>query len=266
MNVAMHLAQQNVDVAFASRIGTDTSGDELAAFLKQNGLWSDLIQRDSLLPTCEVTVELNENQHATYIIPKPVSWDNIRPEAALVASAEKASAIVFGSLACRENVTRDTLLGLLDQTDALKIFDVNLRAPHYTLPTIETLAARSDIVKMNEDEAALLIGGSSRSLREQIDEFRHKYHVKTICVTRGERGAIVWHNDELYENPGCPVQVGDTVGAGDSFLATLISGLLAGQPMQQTIDKACAVGSFVAGKRGANPPYDEHIRKLLGLL
>src|SRR6202012_3493981 len=172
---------------------------------------------------------------------------------------------IYGSLACRDKTTRDTLLNLLDETNAIKIFDVNLRAPHYTLSTIETLTARADVVKMNEDEAKLLIGGSNRDLRDQIMEFRSKYHSRTICVTRGEHGAIVWHDHDFYDSPGCPVQVGDTVGAGDSFLATFVNGLLKNEPMQQLVDKACAVGAFVASKRGANPPYDDNIRRLLKL-
>lgn len=266
MNVAMHLVKQGVDAHFASRIGEDASGDELAEYLKNNNLFSDLIQRDSQLPTCEVTVELDEQQHATYIIPQPVSWDNIQPDAALVQNAVNASAIVFGSLACREEATRNTLLDILDETTALKIFDVNLRAPHYTLSTIETLAAKADVVKMNEDEADLLIGGSNHDLREQIKEFRSKYHAKTICVTRGEKGALVWHDHEFYDSPGCKAESGgDTVGAGDSFLATFIAGLLSGDPLQDVVDKACAVGAYVAGKRGANPQYDEDIQVLLGL-
>jgi fructokinase len=266
MNVAMHLVQQGVDVAFASRVGEDPSGDELAEYLKLNGLFSELIQRDDQLPTCQVTVELDKNQQAAYIIPEPVSWDNIQTDSILTQAAEQASAIIFGSLACREEITRDTLLNLLDETKALKIFDVNLRAPHYTLSTIETLTAKADVVKMNEDEAKLLIGGSNNDLREQINEFRSKFHSKTICVTRGEHGAIVWHDHEFYDSPGCPAAPGgDSVGAGDSFLATFVAGLLAGQPMQDVVDKACAVGAFVAGKRGANPPYNEGIRRLLGL-
>ncbi|MDB5153230.1 MAG: carbohydrate kinase, partial [Mucilaginibacter sp.] len=75
MNVATHLVQQGVEVAFASRVGEDPSGDELLEFLKLNNLFSALIQRDAQLPTCEVTVELDENQQATYVIPEPVSWD-----------------------------------------------------------------------------------------------------------------------------------------------------------------------------------------------
>jgi len=174
----------------------------------------------------------------------------------LTACAEKAAAIVFGSLACRGAVTRDTLLNLLDETKALKVFDVNLRPPHYTLSTIETLAARANVVKMNEEEADLLIGGSTGDLRDKIAEFRAKYHMQTICVTRGENGAIIWHDHEFYEHPGFKVQVVDTVGAGDSFLATLVNGLLNEKPMQQVLEKACAVGAFVASRRGANPVYE----------
>jgi len=263
MNVALHLAKQGAKVAFASRVGMDASGFELIEYLKENKLYSDLIQQDENLPTCEVTVQLDANRQATYIIPQPVSWDNIQTEDALTQAAEKASAILFGSLACREAATRDTLLNLLDETRALKVFDVNLRAPHYTLSTIENLAARADIVKMNEEEAGLLINGSNGDLKDKITEFRKKYHAQTICVTRGENGAIVWHDYEFYEHPGYKVEVVDTVGAGDAFLATFINGLLNKHPIPQVLDKACAVGAYVASKRGANPEYDEGVRRTL---
>jgi fructokinase len=261
MNVARHLAQQGMPVLFASRVGADASGKGLVDFLQSNVLYSELLQHDIQLPTCEVTVQLDKDGHATYIIPEPVSWDNIQSTDTLNKAAAEASAIVFGSLACRGAVTRNTLLNALDKTGALKVFDVNLRPPHFTLPTIVTLAAEANVVKMNEDEAELLISGKG-GLREKIIEFQKTYHAETICVTRGENGAIVWHDYQFYEHPGFKVDVVDTVGAGDSFLATFIAGLLQKQPMQQTLEKACAVGAFVAGKRGANPQYDEGVLKL----
>jgi len=264
MNVARHLVQQGVKAGFASRVGMDASGDKLVEVLKQSGLYSaDTIQRDAELPTCEVTVQLDEKQQATYIIPEPVSWDNIQTEDLLTESAIDSAAIVFGSLACRTETTKHTLLNLLDETKALRVFDVNLRAPHYTLSTIENLAARATVVKMNEEEARLLIGGSNSSLENIIGEFRAKYHPKTICITRGENGAIIWHDHELFEHPGFKVDVVDTVGSGDAFLATFIGGILAKHPMQDVLKKACAIGAFVASKRGANPVYNaqeiEHI-------
>jgi fructokinase len=263
MNVALNLVKQGANVSFASRVGMDAPGYELIDYLTENKLYSQLIQQDKELPTCEVTVELDENHQATYVIPQPVSWDNIQTEAALDNAAKAAAAIVYGSLACRTKATRNTLLNLLDETQALKVFDVNLRAPHFTLSTIENLAARADFVKMNEEEAALLINGSTGDLKDQITEFRKKYHAQTICVTRGGNGAIVWHDYEFYEHPGFKVEVVDTMGAGDSFLATFINGLLKKEPIQQVLEKACAVGAYVTGKRGANPEYDEEIKAIL---
>ncbi len=257
MNVARHLVQQGMDVSFASRVGDDESGNGLVEFLKESGLYSNLLQTDDKLPTCEVKVALDKDGHASYIFPDVVSWDNIKLEKTLIEAAQNASAIVYGSLACRQDITRDTLLNLLNETTALKIFDVNLRPPHYTLSTIETLAAGADVIKMNEDEAAMLIGGNTENLKENITEFQKKYHAKTICVTRGEHGAMAWHDHEFYEHPGCPANVVDTVGAGDSFLATFIAGLVEGKPMQKILEKACYIGAFVAGKRGANPVYGE---------
>ncbi len=255
LNVARQLAQQNITSLMITRIGDDGSGEELRSYLQQHGLDSPLVQTDTKFPTCEVTVQLDQDQQATYIIPEPVSWDNIQLTEEVIQYAEQAKAIVFGSLACRQQGTRNTLLDLLTEVKVpLRIFDVNLRPPHYDNDIIETLAAMANVVKMNEEEATLLIHGSHASLKDQILEFQHKYHTQTICVTRGGNGAMIWHNEEFYEHPGFKVDVMDTVGAGDAFLATLVAGLINEQPMSLVLEQACKVGAYVASQRGANPP------------
>jgi len=262
MNVARHLAQQGANVSFASRVGNDESGAGLIDFLKSGGLYSNLIQTDDQLPTCEVTVQLDKDGHATYVFPEAVSWDNIQPEPELTTAAKQATAIIYGSLACRRTTTRETLISLLKETKALKVFDVNLRPPHYTKETLEMLMKPADVIKMNDDEADLLAGLDGSDLEEKIILFQKKYRAKVICITRGANGAIVWQNGEFFEHPGFKVKVVDTVGAGDSFLATFINGLLNNLPMPQILERACKVGAFVAGKRGANPKYDESILKM----
>lgn len=263
MNVAFHLNQQGTPVDFVSSVGTDKSGDELLRFLKDNNLYGPLVQRHPNLPTCEVKVILDEKQQATYVIPQPVSWDQIQSQKPLTQKAKEAGAIVFGSLVCRDLVSRNTLLNLLNETKALKVFDVNLRSPHYTQDNIETLAANANVVKMNEEEANLLLTGKKGDLKDRIVEFRQKYHTQTICVTRGENGAIVWHDHKFYEHSGYSVDVADTVGAGDAFLATFVNGLLDKLPMDQILQRSCAVGAFVTGKRGANPRYVEAVVQLM---
>jgi fructokinase len=255
MNVARHLAQQGANVSFASRVGNDEPGGGLIDFLKSGGLYSNLIQLDDKLPTCEVTVQLDKEGHATYVFPEAVSWDNIQPEPELSQAAKQATAIIYGSLACRRVTTRETLVNLLKDIPALKVFDVNLRPPHYTIETLETLMKTADVIKMNDDEADLL-SAYGNTLEEKILLLYNTYKAKTICVTRGAHGAIVWHNNEFVEHPGFKVKVVDTVGAGDSFLATFINGLLHNLPMPEILERACKVGAFVAGKRGANPIYE----------
>ncbi|GAB3913230.1 carbohydrate kinase family protein [Mucilaginibacter boryungensis] len=257
MNVANHLIQQGVKAQFASRVGNDRSGRELILNLQDRRLYFDeLIQVDEKLPTCEVTVELDANKQASYIIPKPVSWDNIQVDDAFINAANNTDVIVFGSLANRGDVTRNTLRTLLEESNATKIFDVNLRDPHYELATIELLAATADVIKMNEAEASLLIGGGrGKKLQQKIIEFQKTYHNHTIIITRGPEGAMVWHDEQFYEHPGVKVETVDTVGAGDSFLATFIAGMLAGQPIPQILAKACHISAYVTTQRGANPVY-----------
>ncbi|WP_345948578.1 carbohydrate kinase [Mucilaginibacter sp. PAMB04274] len=260
LNVAQHLTQQGIPTYIVSRVGADASGDELLLELQKANVPLQYIQRDRHLPTCEVTVSLDASGQATYTIPQPVAWDNIQPTDELLNDAGQLAAIVFGSLASREQATRTTLLNLLSEfTIPLRVFDVNLRPPHYDLDTIETLAALANVVKMNEDEANLLIHSTHGSLKDKMVEFHKKFHSNTICVTRGQNGAIIWHDEEFYEHPGFEVQVEDTVGAGDSFLATLVAGLLLAQPIPQILEKACKIGAFVASQRGANPVYPDNL-------
>lgn len=258
MNVAMHLLQQQIPVQMITRIGEDDLGDELFAYLEEQNFPIKLIQRDPKLPTCLVTVALDENHQAKYTIPQPVSWDNIQPENTLIKEAFPFETIVYGSLACRSETSLNTLLYLL-RNQAYKIFDVNLRPPHFTLEVIETLARKADMVKMNEEEMLFLSPKNEQvlSVESQMKAFAARYQTETICVTLGEHGCKVLHQQQFYRHPGFKVKVADTVGAGDSFLATFIAGILKQQPMEEILVNASAIGAFVASSQGANPIYDQ---------
>jgi fructokinase len=257
MNVALHLRQQGIDARMASRIGQDKAGRELKDFLQTNNLYSELIQTDERLPTCEVTVQLDGQQQATYTIPYPVSWDNIQPEASLLEAAQASDVIVFGSLACRHQPSRETLIELL-RNGALKVFDVNIRPPHFNMDHLKVLGGMAHILKMNAEELDMLAGTELAHLsqKEKITFIADYMGCPTICITRGDRGAMVLMNGHFYEHPGYKVDVIDTVGAGDAFLATFIAGFLKDERPEKLLQNACAIGAFVAGSRGANPTYD----------
>ena len=128
-NVAIHLKKQGQNPAIVSKIGNDKEGQELFRFLKTMGLEHNFIETDEELPTSTVLVHLDENKNATYEICKPVAWDNITAKKEMEELVSKADLVIFGSLASRTDVTRNTLVQLLKNSDAKRFFDVNLRPP-----------------------------------------------------------------------------------------------------------------------------------------
>lgn len=257
MNVALHLHKQGLKCGLISSVGNDDLGKELIEVMSLQGFPTDLIQTHETLPTGVVEVELDEMQQASYTIVKPVAWDAIlltEEEKKLVAEAE---VFVYGSLACRNTDSRSTLLDLLPFAKK-RVLDLNLRAPHYEVPVLKELIAPAEILKINEDELAYL-GEVYHILAPDIDGLVQQLSKETdtplICVTLGDKGAMALYDGAIYRHSGFKIRVADTVGAGDSFLATFINGLLSHLPMDKVLQNACAVGAFVASKQGANPDY-----------
>lgn len=266
MNVALHLKRLGLSPWFASRVGDDDAGRELIAFLKKNKLKTGLIQRGKTLPTGEVQVKLDAKGNASYRICKPVAWDNIAYSQKLAERAAVMSVFVFGSLAARNEITRNTLLQLLN-TSAFRILDVNLRPPFHERETIELLLSKSDFAKMNHDELEIIAGWHKltwQTEEEKAHEITTHYGLSGVCITRGENGAALLAGGKWIENKGFKVEVADTVGAGDAFLAALIFAFTEKKTYKDALNLACATGALVASKEGATPEYGiEDIQNLI---
>lgn len=255
LNVALRLASLGINAQIISRVGNDEIGRELLAFIKKNGVDTDTIQIDENLSTGQVIVQLNEKGSASYTINYPVAWDKIIcvPEDEIMV--KKADALVFGSLVCRDSVSQNSLLEIINYAK-YAVFDVNLRAPFYTKEILINLMMQSDFIKFNDDElyeVSAYLNSPYHSLEQNILYIAEKTNTKHICVTKGSHGAVLYYNEKMYYNSGYKIDVVDTVGSGDSFLAGLLSKLLYNENPQEAIDFACALGAIVAKNEGANP-------------
>ena len=266
MNVALHLNAIGMDVAIASSIGNDEAGKELKAFLNESGVNTQFIQEEEYLPTSEVLVHLDENNNATYEICEPVAWDSIKLTDNLMEKARNAGLLIYGTLASRNPITRKTIMSLLTY-DGLRLMDVNFRKPYDKQEIAEALLKNTDIVKMNDDELVVFANWYNKHKYDEkslIKWFAAQYNIKMVCITKGEDGAILYCDGEFYEHSGFKVNAVDTVGAGDAFLAGLISSLINGKTPDEALAFACATGAFVATKTGATPNYDmEEINSIL---
>ncbi len=267
LNVALRLHSQGHSVGIISRIGDDENGTKALNYLKSEAFLLNDIQKDDTLKTGEVLVSLNEKGTASYEITKPVAWDAIEFSSLAKKLVKNAEIFIFGSLVCRGKVSRDTLLNLL-KLSKFSVFDVNLRSPFYSIDLILQLAKESQFVKMNDEELQEIASNLHcpfSELKESAAWFMEKMNLKGICITLGEKGAFILYGDNFYSHNGFKIIVKDTVGAGDSFLATLIGELFFHKTApQQALARACAVGSLVASKSGANCKLTENeIKEML---
>jgi fructokinase len=257
MNVGLHLHQLGHEVLIASSVGNDSEGTELLSFLRGAGVQTGLIQTEFKLPTSEVIVNLDEKNNPSYEIVEPVAWDNIELTNSLENIARTTGVVIYGSLASRNERTRNTIQSVLGY-NSLKLIDVNLRPPYDSQEVVEPMIGYADIAKMNEEELITIASWhdfSSENLKELMHWFSVHFSIDMIVVTLGRDGAVMMKGKDFIENSGFKINEVDTVGAGDGFLAGFVSSLINGKEPIEALNFACATGSYVATKTGATPEY-----------
>jgi fructokinase len=267
MNVAIRLQSLGISTRIISRVGQDADGEALREIMHARGVDSSLVQGDDQIATGEVRVTLDARGNASFDIVLPAAWDRIGFTTRGMLAVEAADAFVFGSLACRDAVSKDTLLRLLKHAK-YKVFDVNLRPPFDDLETVETLMRQSNFIKLNHDEldtVATVLGLPDGAMPDKMHFLADHTGAAGVCVTRGGDGALLLLHGRIHACDGFQIEVADTVGAGDSFLAALLARLLHSHEPDQALVFACRVGAAVAARHGANPELSAaEIEQVLG--
>ncbi|MCB0636796.1 MAG: carbohydrate kinase [Lewinella sp.] len=257
LNVVLHLRKQDVEAQIISKIGQDARGEQLREYLRAQGLDLTLIAEDEDYPTSTVLVKLDEGGHGSYEIVPHVAWDYMALKANAITAIERADALIFGTLAARNKVSREVLQVYLEHARA-RVLDVNLRPPNYQPDTVKLLMDKADVVKMNEEELDLISSWTAEGLTTiegKMDHLLATYRIKTVLVTLGAEGAICLEKGQFFRHPGYPVEVVDTVGSGDAFLAAFLAAYYQHKGVPAALDLACATGAYVASQAGANPDY-----------
>lgn len=250
-----------------SRVGTDELGKEILAELDQRQVDTTTIQLDPAHPTGTVQVEMQDGE-PQYDIVRDVAWDHLHWDHHLQTLAQQASGITFGSLAQRSNHSRETIQRFLQEaTQAVKLFDVNLRGNFYDADSLEQSCNIADAVKLNRDELTVV----TRTLQLECGklvasnptaaahQFREHFRCRAVILTHGSRGTQFLTDQGQYtaDVPSFDPEPGsDPVGAGDACGATCLLGLILRWQPQQIVARANRVGAFVASRRGATPQLD----------
>jgi fructokinase len=269
-NFAVMAGRLGSHAVCASRLGTDELGNRARAELAQKPLDVSYLQTDPIHATSTVAVQLKDGQ-AEYTIEEGVAWDYLELSSEWLGLATRADAVCFGTLAQRNDVSRQTIEGFLAATAprCVRVFDVNLRAPFYSADVLERSLQVTTLLKMNDSEMPEILrvlglgdgeGTTAEALLAGARRLLDRFPVHLVCVTMGGSGSLLVTREQVDRHPGIPVKVVDTVGSGDAFTAALTHYYLQHAPLAVINAAGNRWGSWVASQPGAMPPLDEATR------
>lgn len=270
LNVATTLAGLDVPTMLITEVGRDERGERIVEKVERSG--SELIASPSLTGrTATATVSLRDGE-ATYDF--DIDWSLPHQE------LPQCDALHVGSLGTVLEPGRTSVLDLIEQAWARDVFvsyDPNVRAPLVADPVqawrdVEALAARAQLVKLSDQDVAVLHPDAdpediARSLLQGE-------RTEIVLLTLGGAGATAFVDDLVVRVPALDVEVVDTVGAGDAFMAACLAVLLedsafdsygAGLPRDQAriermLRAAVEVAGITCSRPGAAAPTRPELR------
>jgi fructokinase len=221
LNVAVGLALLGRRVEFLTWIGTDRRGQRIADYLHDSGVHL-VAASTGASRTATAFAELDENGSATYTF--DIDWQissSVSPAQPLVLhTGSIATALEPGSTGVDELVAEHNRTATIT-------FDPNIRSaffenPAQALSRVETVVARSDVVKASDEDMRWL---EPDVAPEELAARWLSLGPAIVAVTFGANGSYAICADGDMRIPAYPTEVVDTVGAGDSFMTGLIDAL-----------------------------------------
>jgi len=257
-NVAVGLARQGHGVRLLTRLGRDARGERIAAQVAASGAavddasWTDA-------ETSTARARLRPDGSAQYQF--AIDW------AVPAVAADAVRVVHTGSIALFLEPGGSAVLGVLrsaaDTGSALVTLDPNIRpalvGSHETaLARFAQAAASADLVKLSDEDAEWLYPGLDPvAVLHQIAS----YGPRLVVMTRGGSGATGFGPGGITSVAALAVTVADTIGAGDAYMASLISSILDDPAIFEdpavfaaALGRAAITAGITVSRAGANPP------------
>jgi fructokinase len=260
VNFAYHASQLGAEGVAISSVGNDDLGREIINSVNQKGITNCISVNDHPTGTVGVTLK---NGKPDYTIYENVAWDFIKLTTEATNLLREADAVCFGTLAQRNNVSHSSIMDALEllPESCLKVYDINLRQKFYSEALIRDSLNHSNVFKINDDEIELVsqLFGLKGSEVEVCQLIMEAYSIEILALTKGENGSYLFSQTEISFLPTPHVVVEDTIGAGDSFTAAMVMGILHKWPLNKIHIRAVEISAFVCTQKGATPILPENL-------
>lgn len=233
-NVLSMLQRLGKKTAFIGKVGKDSFGEMLCKVVTEQGIDTSNLIMDEEVPTTLAFVHTAPDGDRSFSFYRNPGADMmLREEDVNFSLLQDTKIFHFGSLSMTDTEVEKATKAAVDaakEAGAIISFDPNLRPPLWkSLETAKEKIAygisRCQILKISDDEIEFFTGSSD--IDEGIGKIREQYDIPLICATMGKKGSRAYYGGIKVECP--PFLNKDTVettGAGDTFMACVLNGVL----------------------------------------
>lgn len=280
-NVALGLGRLDVETAFVGGLSRDAFGNSLAQKLRDNNVRLDWAARLDA-PTTLALVTFQDGQ-PSYAFYDEATAARLWTQDVLPDLPDAVTALHFGSISLLRNPSADAFADLMERHRgrALLSLDPNIRPAlieeeEAVRARIARMAAIADIVKISDEDLDWLSPG--RPFRAAAEDLL-KSGPACVVVTRGAEGAELVYQSGSVRVAAPGVNVVDTVGAGDSFMAALLAriretGRMSRDRLLKTdeaglrdlLGYAVRAAALTCTRPGADPPRRAELAASVGII
>ena len=271
-NVAVGLRRLGVDSALFGGLSTDYLGRRLQQVLQDEGVRPDYLV-DFAAPTTLAMVAVGANGSPHYSFRGEGCADRQLNLSHLPTLGPEVRGLHIGSFSLVVQPIADTLLALVQRESGKRLISLDPNVRLNPEPNIElwreriaTLVQLADLIKVSDEDLSLLYPEQDP---QHVIEGWLEHRCQIVFLTRGGEGASVFSRAHgSWSVPACPVQIADTVGAGDTFQAALITWLtehgldsvegvqqLAHEQIDAMLKFAVQAAALTCSKTGPDLPY-----------
>lgn len=270
-NVALALAKLGLQAAYVTRVGNDPFGRRFLRLWRSHGVDTTQVVIDPTFPTGIYFSASSDTQHDFVYYRKGSAASRMTPDSIDAGFISQAKVLHVSGISqaispsCSEAV--QYALHVAQQNGVLVSYDVNHRPSLWSEARARAMVRATvygfvDLLEASPEELELLTGIQEP---EEAAAALLEAGVSWVAVKRGSDGCYLASAEGAVSVPAFPVEVVDTVGAGDAFDAGLIAARIEGMPLEQAARFASAVAALTCrgvGSVAAQPTREEVIHLL----
>ncbi len=265
LNFTAHFKKLGGESYILSAVGNDELGNKAIEITKALGVSTEYINvTDTQTGFCKVSFKDNE---PSYDLSAVCAYDKIEISENVLKNIknEKFDILYFGTLAQRNEISRNTLNRLLAEKCFKKIFfDMNLRQNYYNTEILIDALNVSDIVKINRSEFEKL---KELGLCTSESELCKSFNIEKLLLTLDKDGMLLYDaaDNKIYRSAKPKNKVVSTVGAGDASSACFLYNYLNNDSLQKCVERANIMGDYIVTFKEAIPEYSKELLEQLSI-